>query len=45
MIELLYGDNEGGQCTISLFNLMPRDDGGWLLSVGRHWNIDRADPR
>ncbi len=46
MIELLYGDYEGGQRTISLFSLRPRDDdGGWLVSVARHWNIDRADPR
>jgi hypothetical protein len=45
VIELLYGDYEGGQRTISLFSLLPRDDGGWLVSVARHWNIDRADPR
>jgi hypothetical protein len=45
VIELLYGDHEGGQRTISLFSLIPRDDGGWLVSVARHWNIDRADPR
>lgn len=45
MIELLYGDLDGGQRTISLFSLVPRDDGGWLVSVARHWNIDRADPR
>jgi|SRR5438132_6950621 len=44
-IELLYGDHEGGQRTISLFSLTPRDDGGWLVTVARHWNIDRADPR
>ena len=45
MIELLYGDLDGGQRTISLFGMIPRDDGGWLVSVARHWNIDRADPR
>jgi hypothetical protein len=45
MIELLYGDYEGGQRTISLFSLIPREDGSWLVSVARHWNIDRADPR
>lgn len=45
MIELLYGDLDGGQRTISLFSLVPRDDGGWLVSVARHWNLDRADPR
>jgi hypothetical protein len=45
MIDLLYGDNEGGQRVISRFTMMPRDDGGWLVSAGRHWNIDREDPR
>lgn len=45
LIELLYGDHEGGQRTISLFSLVPRDDGSWLVSVARHRNIDRADPR
>lgn len=44
-IELLYGDHEGGQRTVSLFSMIPRDDAGWLVSVARHWNIDRADPR
>jgi hypothetical protein len=44
-IELLYGDHEGGQRTISRFGLTPRDDGGWLVSVSRHWNVDRAEPR
>jgi hypothetical protein len=44
-IELMYGDYEGGQRTISRFSLQPRNDGGWMASVSRHWNIDRADPR
>jgi hypothetical protein len=44
-VELLYGDHEGGQRMISRFALVPRSDGGWLASVGRHWNLDRADPR
>jgi hypothetical protein len=44
-IDLLYGDLEGGQRTISRFAIIPRDDGGWIASVGRHWNLDRADPR
>jgi len=44
-IDLLYGDHEGGQRTISRFALMPRDDGQWLTSVSLHWNLDRADPR
>jgi hypothetical protein len=44
-IDVLYGDHEGGQRTISRFALLPRDDGRWLASVARHWNLDRDDPR
>jgi hypothetical protein len=45
-VEILYGDHEGGQRTVSMFLLTPRDNGeGWLASVGRHWSIDRPDPR
>ena len=44
-VDLLYGDHEGGQRMISRFALIPRDDGRWLTSVSRHWNLDRADPR
>jgi hypothetical protein len=44
-VDLLYGDHEGGQRTVSRFTLMPRDDGGWLAIVVKHWNLDRADPR
>lgn len=44
-VELLYGDFEGGQRVVSRFAVSPRDDGGWLAAVGRHWNIDRAAPR
>jgi len=50
-IELLYGDHEGGQRTITRFYLSPRTHGGdeepwlWLCAVVRHWNLDRADPR
>jgi hypothetical protein len=45
-VDVLYGDFEGGQRMISRFTMVPRDDGdGWLAGVGRHWNIDRADPR
>ena len=44
-VELLYGDHEGGQRTISRFGLIPREDGKWLAAVGRHWNLDRPDPR
>jgi hypothetical protein len=46
MIDVLYGDHEGGQRVISRFALTPRGDGeSWLASVARHWNVDRDDPR
>jgi hypothetical protein len=44
-IELLYGDGEGGQRVISRFAVTPAGDDAWLVSVGRHWNLDRDDPR
>lgn len=44
-VDLLYGDHEGGQRTITRFALIPEDDGGWVASASRHWNLDRADPR
>lgn len=44
-IDLLYGDHEGGQRMISRYVLTPREDGAWLASAGRHWNLDRVDPR
>ena len=45
MLDLLYGDNEGGQRVISRYSLVPHRDGGWLVNAGRHWNVDRDDPR
>jgi hypothetical protein len=44
-VEVLYGDHELGQRSISRFALTPKDDGAWLVSVARHWNVDRPDPR
>jgi hypothetical protein len=45
-IDLLYGDYEGGQRTITRFGVLPKDDGTqWIANVSRHWNLDRADPR
>lgn len=46
-VDLLYGDHEGGQRTITRFALIPDDDDsdGWMASASRHWNLDRADPR
>ncbi len=50
-IDVLYGDHEGGQRTITRFFMSPRthaDDDEpwmWMCVVARHWNIDRDDPR
>jgi hypothetical protein len=48
VVDLLYGDQEGGQRVISRFSLVPRGGegaDGWLASPARHWNVDRPDPR
>jgi hypothetical protein len=45
LIELLYGDHEGGQRVVTLFSLVRREDGTFLGTTARHWNLDRADPR
>lgn len=47
-VDILYGDFEGGQRVISRFMLTPKEVDGsvrWFASVGRHWNVDRPDPR
>jgi hypothetical protein len=51
-VELLYGDEEGGQRTITRFALVPHPGDSsdslaneWLVTVSRHWNLDRDDPR
>ena len=44
-IDLLYGDQMGGQRTISRFSILPADDDGWFCQVSRHWHLDRPDPR
>lgn len=50
-VELLYGDHEGGQRTITRFGMIPyqSDDEAatirWFPNVALHWNLDRPDPR
>lgn len=47
-IDVLYGDHEGGQRTITRFGMIPMgtgDDAKWFPNVARHWNLDRPDPR
>ena len=42
---VMYGDHEGGQLTISLFGILPQEDGSWIAEVGRHWTLGIPDPR
>lgn len=44
-VDILYGDHEGGQRTISRYVMLPRERDGWFATGARHWNVDRADPR
>jgi hypothetical protein len=44
-VEVLYGDGEGGQRVVSRFAVIPAGDDAWLVSVSKHWNLDRDDPR
>ena len=53
LLDLLYGDHEGGQRTIVRFVLAPWPEGededvpegARRTTVLRYWNLDRADPR
>ena len=47
LIDLLYGDQEGGQRTISRFSITryPGADDEWSASVVNHWYLDRDGPR
>jgi hypothetical protein len=44
-IDLLYGDQEGGQRTISRFTVLPAGEDGWYCQASRHWHVDRPSPR
>ena len=47
-VSVMYGDLEGGQRVLSRFLLTPRETAEgvhWYSGVGRHWNVDRPDPR
>jgi hypothetical protein len=44
-VDLLYGDHEGGQLTISRFILTREQDGQWRPGVVRHWPLEGIDPR
>ncbi len=44
-VDLLYGDNEGGQRVITRFILRHGREGILITSATHHWNVDRPDPR
>jgi hypothetical protein len=52
-VELLYSDHEGGQRTVSRFQVVPAHqqdqdaESGprWLATSSRHWSIDSRGPR
>ncbi|MBV8979740.1 MAG: hypothetical protein JO086_02465 [Acidimicrobiia bacterium] len=44
-IDVLYGDQEGGQRAITRFIAVPAGEENWYTQTGRTWNIDRPDPR
>ena len=44
VINLLYGDLEGGQRVITQFALRHTNE-RWLAQATRHFNVDRPDPR
>jgi hypothetical protein len=44
-VDLLYGDHEGGQRTISRFVVTREEDGRWRCGVVRHWVLEGIDPR
>jgi hypothetical protein len=51
VLSLLYGDFEGGQRVITQFSLRyvigddGAQDGRWVASAARHFNVDGPDPR
>ncbi len=44
-VDLLYGDHEGGQLTITRFILTREQDGHWHPGVVRHWPLEAINPR
>ena len=46
LVDLLYGDHEGGQRMITRFAIANWEGvEGERVQALRHWNVDRADPR
>jgi hypothetical protein len=44
-VDVLYGDQEGGQRTITRIAFLPGREDLWLASGSRHWYLDRPSPR
>lgn len=44
-VDLLYGDHEGGQRTVSRFLLSRLEGSQRYCRVVRHWSLDTPDPR
>jgi hypothetical protein len=38
-VDVLYGDHEGGQPTITRFVLLPAETCSWRCDATRHWNL------
>jgi len=44
-VDIMYGDQEGGQRTVTRFGFNPFDDDRWMVQTNRHYFLDRDDPR
>jgi hypothetical protein len=42
-VDLMYGDLEEGQRTITRFVLLPNADGSWRCDVAHHWRTSAGD--
>jgi hypothetical protein len=47
VVDLLYGDQEGSQLTVSRFGMtrIANQDGRWFPRVTRHWSLEGRTPR
>ena len=44
-IDILYCNSEGGQRTVSRFQVVPVAEDAWICTVGRHFSLDHDLPR
>jgi hypothetical protein len=45
MVDILYGDYEGGQRVVTRYDVLRDEDGEWRIATLRHAQLDRDDPR